>query len=110
VAGATKRERLDDPAFGQGTSNLARPGSFVPGADGQLGPRIELGLDGAQASHNAGDRLGPDWIEQLLPHTPRESAGPAERHAKTITMAGLYGAEQPVEFPPGISGVRTLSH
>ena len=97
VGGATKREGLDDPAFGQGTSDLARPGPFAPGADGKLGRRIELGLDRAEAAHNACDRFGSDRVEQLLPHTPRKSAGPAERHAQTITgwtrVRGATGLE-----------------
>ena len=97
VGGAAKRKRLDDPAVGQGTSDLARPGPFAPGADGELGRGIELGRDGAEAAHDACDRFGADRVEQLLPHTPRKGAGPAERHAQTITgltrVPGAAGLE-----------------
>jgi hypothetical protein len=41
VGGAAKRERLDDPALGQGASDLTRLGAFAPGADGELGCGVE---------------------------------------------------------------------
>jgi hypothetical protein len=78
VGGAAKRERLDDPPVGQGAGDLARPGPITSGTDGELGRGIELRLDGAQATDDAFDRFGADGVEQLLPHTPRESLGPVE--------------------------------
>ena len=85
MGGAAERERLDDPACGQGTTDLALAGPFPPGSDGKLSRGIELGRDGAQAAHDAYDGLGAHRVKQLPPHTPCEGLRPIQRHHRRLT-------------------------
>jgi hypothetical protein len=59
-------------------NNLARPGPFAPGADGEFSRGVRMGRHGPQAAHDAFHRFGADRVEQLLPHTPCEGLRPAE--------------------------------
>jgi hypothetical protein len=78
VRGAAKCERLDDPALGQSTSDLARPGPCASDANGEFGRGIGLGWDGTEAADDAGDRFGANRIEQLPAHAPGKGLRPAE--------------------------------
>jgi hypothetical protein len=69
MRGAAKRERLDDPSRGQGTSDIAHPGPFASGTDGELGGGLELGLHSTKSANDASTgRRRP--VNQLLPHSP----------------------------------------
>jgi len=78
VGGAAKRERLDDSPVSQSAGDIAGSRSLTPGSDGKFGSGVELGLDCAQASHDAFDRLVADRLEQLLLHAPGEGLRPGE--------------------------------
>ncbi len=86
--GAAHHPRLDEVPLGQRPGYLARLRPLSSEADRQLGRRGDLGLDGAQAAHDAGDGFGADRIEKVLPHAPGEGLRPTERlHARPPALA-----------------------
>ena len=84
VGGAAERERLDDPALGQGARDLAGPGSLPPGADRQLGRGVGLRRHRAQPADDPGHGLGADRVEQVPTHAPGQRLGPADRHRRRL--------------------------
>ena len=78
VSRAAAGKGLDQASLRDGASDLALPGSFAPGADGELARVVVLSGDRAQAAYDLHDRLGAHRIEQLPPHPPSERLGPRE--------------------------------
>jgi hypothetical protein len=72
------RPGLDEPTVGEGAADLTGTRGLAPNADGKLCRGRHLRLDRAQAADYADDGGGPDWVQELAPHPPRERLLPTD--------------------------------
>src|SRR5882762_2231019 len=75
---ASHRPRLDHPALGESTRDLAAARRLAPDSNGELGRRRNLRLDAAQSTDHAGNREFAHRIQKLPLHAPRERLLPAD--------------------------------